>query len=133
MTVDDLKSNIEKTRKITNYAIKTNLGRDYGVEVHQLDWDWEVKDGNAILFAVIFMIEITYESYGNMEVNEINSFLTEQEQAIYRVLDNQKSTIAEDGLFNPRTGTYQIIGPNVDQIDFNHDFFKTKWIVEIAP
>lgn len=133
MTVDDLKSNIEKTRKITNYAIKTNLGRDYGVEVHQLDWDWEVKDGNAILFAVIFMIEITGENYGNMEVNEINSFLTEQEQAIYRVLDNQKSTIAEDGLFNPRTGTYQIIGPNVDQIDFNHDFFKTKWIVEIAP
>ena len=133
MTVDDLKSNIEKTRKITNYAIKTNLGRDYEVEVHTLNWDWEVKDGNAILFAVIFMIEITYESYGNMEVNEINSFLTEQEQAIYRVLDNQKSTIAEDGLFNPRTGTYQIIGPNVDQIDFNHDFFKTKWIVEIAP
>lgn len=133
MTVDDLKSNIEKTRKITNYAIKTNLGRDYEVEVHKLDWDWEVKDGNAILFAVIFMIEITGENYGNMEVNEINSFLTEQEQAIYRVLDNQKSTIAEDGLFNPRTGTYQIIGPNVDQIDFNHDFFKTKWIVEIAP
>jgi len=133
MTVDDLKSNIEKTRKITNYAIKTNLGRDYEVEVHTLNWDWEVKDGNAILFAVIFMIEITGENYGNMEVNEINSFLTEQEQAIYRVLDNQKSTIAEDGLFNPRTGTYQIIGPNVDQIDFNHDFFKTKWIVEIAP
>ena len=133
MTVDDLKSNIEKTRKITNYAIKTNLGRDYEVEVHTLNWDWEVKDGNAILFAVIFMIEITGENYGNMEVNEINSFLTEQEQAIYRVLDNQKSTIAEDGLFNPRTGTYQIIGPNVDQIDFNHDFFNTKWIVEIAP
>ncbi len=133
MTVDDLKSNIEKTRKITNYAIKTNLGRDYEVEVHTLNWDWEVKDGNAILFAVIFMIEITGENYGNMDVNEINSFLTEQEQDIYRVLDNQKSTIAEDGLFNPRTGTYQIIGPNVDQIDFNHDFFKTKWIVEIAP
>ena len=133
MTVDDLKSNIEKTRKITSYAIKTSLGRDYDVQVHKIDWDWSVKDGNAFLFAVIFIIEITYESYGNMEVNEINSFLTEQEQAIYRVLDNQKSTIAEDGLFNPRTGTYQIIGPNVDQIDFNHDFFKTRWIVEIAP
>lgn len=133
MTVDDLKSNIEKTRKITAYAIKTSLGRDYDVQVHKIDWDWSVKDGNAFLFAVIFIIEITYESHGNMEVNEINSFLTEQEQAIYRVLDNEKSTIAEDGLFNPRTGTYSIIGPNVDQIDFNHDFFKTRWIVEIAP
>ena len=133
MTIDDLKSNIEKTRKITAYAIKTSLGRDYDVQVHKIDWDWGVKDGNTFLYAVIFIIEITYESYGNMEVNEINSFLTEQEQAIYRVLDNEKSTIAEDGLFNPRTRTYSIIGPNVDQIDFNHDFFKTRWIVEIAP
>lgn len=133
MTIEELKINVNKTIKIINYGIKTNLGRDYDVEVYQLDWDWQVVGGHAILSGVMFIIEITVENYGNMEVSEINSFLTEQEQAIYQVLNNQKSTIAEDGLFNPRTDTYQIIGPNVDQIDFNHDFFKTRWIVEVAP
>ena len=133
MTVDDLKSNIEKTRKIVAYAIKSNLGRDYEVEVYKLDWDWEVRDGNSYLFAVMFIIEITEEGYSNMEVGEISSFLTQQEQAIYKVLDSEKSTIGIDGLFGPRHEDYQIIGPNVDGIDFNTDFFKTKWIVEIAP
>ena len=133
MTVDDLKSNIEKTRKITAYAIKSNLGRDYDVEVHKLDWDWSTKEGNAILFAVIFIIEITAGGYSNMEVGEVTSFLTSQEQAIYKVLDSQKSTIGIDGLFGPRNEEYLIIGPNVDGIDFNTDFFKTRWIVEITP
>lgn len=133
MTVDDLKSNIEKTRKITAYAIKSNLGRDYDVEVHKLDWDWSTKEGNAILFTVMFIVEISYGNYGYMEVQEINSFLTEQEQAIYKVLDSQKSTIGIDGLFGHRNEEYLIIGPNVDAIDFNADFFKTRWIVEITP
>lgn len=133
MTVDDLKSNIEKTRKITAYAIKSNLGRDYDVKVHKLDWDWSTKEGNAILFTVMFIVEISYENYGYMEVQEINSFLTEQEKAIYKVLDSQKSTIGIDGLFGPRNEEYSIIGPNVDAIDFNTDFFKTRWIVEITP
>lgn len=133
MTLDDLKSNIEKTRKITAYAIKSNLGRDYNVEVHKLDWDWSTKEGNAILFAVMFIIEITAEGYSNMEVGEVTSFLTTQEQAIYKVLDSQKSTIGIDGLFGPRNEEYVIIGPNVDEIDFNVDFFKTRWIVEIVP
>lgn len=133
MTLDDLKSNIEKTRKITAYAIKTSLGRDYDVQVHKLDWDWSTKEGNAILFTVMFIVEISYENYGYMEVQEINSFLTEQERAIYKVLDSQKSTIGIDGLFGPRNEEYLIIGPNVDGIDFNADFFKTRWIVEITP
>ena len=133
MTVDDLKSNIEKTRKITAYAIKSNLGRDYDVEVHKLDWDWQMREGIAYLFAVMFIIEITAEGYTNMEVGELNSFLSQQEQSIYKVLDSQKSTIGINGLFGPRHVDYVIIGPNVDGIDFNVDFFKTKWIVEIAP
>lgn len=133
MTLDDLKSNIEKTRKITAYAIKSNLGRDYDVEVHKLDWDWSTKEGNAILFAVMFIIEITAEGYSNMEVGEVTSFLTSQEQSIYKVLDSQKSTIGIDGLFGPRNEEYVIIGPNVDEIDFNVDFFKTRWVVEIVP
>ena len=133
MTVDDLKSNIEKTRKITAYAIKSNLGRDYDVEVHKLDWDWQIREGIAYLFAVMFIIEITAEGYTNMEVGELNSFLSQQEQSIYKVLDSQKSTIGINGLFGPRHVDYVIIGPNVDGIDFNADFFKTKWIVEIAP
>ena len=133
MTVDDLKSNIEKTRKITAYAIKSNLGRDYDVEVHKLDWDWQMREGIAYLFAVMFIIEITAEGYTNMEVGELNSFLSQQEQSIYKVLDSQKSTIGINGLFGPRHVDYVIIGPNVDGIDFNADFFKTKWIVEIAP
>ena len=81
----------------------------------------------------MFIIEISAEGYSNMEVNEINTFLTKQEQSIYKILDNQKSTIGNNGLFGPRTDTYQIIGPNVDEIDFNVDIFKTKWLVEVSP
>ncbi len=130
MTIEELKINVNKTRKIIDYGINSDLGRDYVVRVYQLDWDW---DKTPKILSVMFIIEISAEGYSNMEVNEINTFLTKQEQSIYKILDNQKSTIGSNGLFGPRTDTYQIIGPNVDEIDFNVDIFKTKWLVEVAP
>ena len=134
MTLDELRSNVEKTNKIIAYALKTNLGRDYSVEVNKLDWDYSVDLSNILgLYAIIYQIQIEAESLGHMEVEEINSFLTEQEQAISKVLDSEKSTVGKNGLFGPRTNDYQMLGPNVDGIDFNIDFFKTTWIVEISP
>jgi hypothetical protein len=81
----------------------------------------------------MYHIQIDAEALGNMELEEVNSFLTEQEQAISKVLDSEKSTVGTNGLFGPRTNDYQMIGPNIDGIDFNVDFFKTLWVVEIAP
>ncbi len=41
MTIEELKSNVNKTRKIIDYGINSDLGRDYVVRVYQLDWDWD--------------------------------------------------------------------------------------------
>ena len=134
MTIDDLKSNIEKTNKIITYAIKTNLNRDYNVQVNKLDWDYSVDSNkNVSLYSIMYHIQIDAEALGTMELEEVNSFLTEQEQAISKVLDSEKSTVGTNGLFGPRTNDYQMIGPNIDGIDFNVDFFKTLWVVEISP
>jgi len=134
MTIDDLKSNIEKTNKIITYAIKTNLNRDYNIQVNKLDWDYSVDSNkNVSLYSIMYHIQIDAEALGNMELEEVNSFLTEQEQAISKVLDSGKSTVGSNGLFGPRKKDYQMIGPNIDGIDFNVDFFKTLWVVEIAP
>lgn len=135
MTLDELRSNVEKTNKIIAYALKSNLSRNYSVEVNKLDWDYSSVDlsNNLGLYSIMYQIQIEAEAYGNMEVEEINSFLTEQGRAISKVLDSEKSTVGNNGLFGPRTNDYQMIGPNVDGIDFNADFFKTTWIVEISP
>ena len=93
MTIEELKSNVKKTRKIIDYGINSDLGRDYVVRVYQLDWDW---DKTPKILSVMFIIEISAEGYSNMEVNEINTFLTKQEQSIYKILDNQKSTIGSN-------------------------------------
>ena len=41
MTIEELKINVNKTRKIIDYGINSDLGRDYVVRVYQLDWDWD--------------------------------------------------------------------------------------------
>ena len=56
MTIDDLKSNIEKTNKIITYAIKTNLNRDYNVQVNKLDWDYSVDSNkNVSLYSILVL------------------------------------------------------------------------------